>query len=106
MPKKTVVRILRNGQITIPKEVRAEMGLEENDLLSVAVVDGVMRLKKAYAIADYDQGPWLRELYEKFAPIREGYAKSGMTEEEINEEIDLAIKEARARHRASQQKAS
>ena len=98
--------MLRNGQITIPKEVRAKMGWEENDLLSVEVVDGAIRLKSAHPIAEYDQSPWLRDLYEKFAPVREGYLKSGLTEEEINEEIDAAIRSARARHRAGQAKAS
>jgi hypothetical protein len=47
--------------------------------------------------------PWLRELYDLFAPVRESFAKSGMTEDEINAEIDAAIREMRAERRAERE---
>ena len=40
--------------------------------------------------------PWLLELYELFAPVRQAYADSGMTEDEINAELDAALRDARA----------
>ena len=39
---------------------------------------------------------WFKELYDLFAPARESIAQSGMTEDEINAEIDAAIREVRA----------
>jgi molybdopterin converting factor small subunit len=41
---------------------------------------------------------WLKELYEYFAPFREEAAKS--SEEEINADIDAAVKEVRAKTRS------
>ena len=40
--------------------------------------------------------PWLKELYDLFAPVRQAFAESGMTEDEINAEIDAALREYRA----------
>ena len=39
--------------------------------------------------------PWAKELYELYAPVRESL--KGVPEEEINEAIDEAVKEVRAR---------
>jgi hypothetical protein len=47
--------------------------------------------------------PWLKELYDLFAPARESIAQSGMTEDEINAEIDAAIREVRAERRAERE---
>ncbi len=96
MTKPRIVRILRNGQITIPKDVRTELGLQDNDILAMELVGRELHFKTAQPVVDSDQSKWFQDLYEKFAPVREGYAKSGLTEEEINEEIDAAIREARA----------
>lgn len=47
-----------------------------------------------------EQGsPWLKELYDLFAPVRQAYADSGMTEDEINAELDAALRDARAEGR-------
>jgi hypothetical protein len=43
--------------------------------------------------------PWLKELYDLFAPVRDAYAESGMTEDEINADIDAAVCDARAERR-------
>jgi hypothetical protein len=39
--------------------------------------------------------PWLKDLYDVFAPVREAVEQSGMTEEEVNDIIDDAIAEVR-----------
>jgi hypothetical protein len=43
--------------------------------------------------------PWLRELYEYFAPVREEIRARGLTEEEVNADIDAAVREVRAHQR-------
>ena len=47
--------------------------------------------------------PWLRELYEYFAPVRDEILARGISEEEINADIDAAIAEVRAEQRARDQ---
>jgi AbrB family looped-hinge helix DNA binding protein len=40
-----LVKVIRNGQITIPKELRAALGIEEGDLLEVKLSKGGMTVK-------------------------------------------------------------
>jgi hypothetical protein len=49
--------------------------------------------------------PWLRELYEYFAPVREEILARGITEQELNADIDAAIAEVRAEERARMEQA-
>lgn len=39
--------------------------------------------------------PWLKELYEYYAPVRQEAIDKGYTEEEINRAIDQAVAEVR-----------
>jgi hypothetical protein len=41
--------------------------------------------------------PWLKELYDYFAPARQEAEEKGHSDEEINAAIDQAIKAVRAR---------
>lgn len=99
MGKTRIVRQLRHGQITIPKEFREALHLEPDDLLAVTLEDGKLLVTSATAVPKGQGSPWLKELYELFAPVRQRYAESGMTEDEINAEIDAAIEETRHEHR-------
>ena len=67
-------RITSKGQVTIPKDVRAALGVREGDTLVFEVENGGARvsvIRKPVSFADYE-GAW-----------REG---EGMTWEEINAE--------------------
>ncbi len=92
----TLVKTLRNGQITIPIAMRRELGIDEQTMLQVSVTeDRALRLKPV-SVEDRPKGsPWLKELYEYFAPVREEVAASGMTEQEVNDLIDEAIRDVR-----------
>lgn len=106
MTKVRVVRLLRNGQITIPKEFREALGLQAEDAVSITLDRGVVGIQKL-AIPDDDAGsPWLQELYEVFAPVRQSFADSGMSEAEINAELDAAVREARAEAKRERRSAS
>jgi AbrB family looped-hinge helix DNA binding protein len=94
--KTRLVRTLRNGQITIPAEFRKQLGLDEHSLLRVTLADGELRIAPVRVSEDQVGSPWLKELYDYFAPVREAIAASGASEEEINAEIDAAIAEVRA----------
>jgi len=89
-----LVKPLRHGQITIPKEFRDALGLTEDDLLSVTLEDGKLEIEPVR----FQPNPnWARELYEAFAPVRESL--KGVPEDEINQAIDEAVKEVRARNK-------
>ncbi len=99
MGKTRIVRQLRHGQITIPKEFREALHLEPDDLLAVTLSDGKLEIASAQATVKQEGSPWLKELYDLFAPVRQSYAESGMTEDEINAELDAAVRDARANRR-------
>jgi len=92
MPK--LVKQLRNGQITIPKGFRDELGLRDDDLLSVSVVGDKIEIR-AVKVASTGRPDWARELYELYAPVRQKLESK--TEDEINAAIDAAVKEVRSR---------
>jgi bifunctional DNA-binding transcriptional regulator/antitoxin component of YhaV-PrlF toxin-antitoxin module len=97
MTQTKIVRPLRNGQITIPIEFRREMGWTEETALQVTLDGKELRIKLLSPAEPGDNRQWLRELYEYFAPARQEAIERGYTDEEINEWIDEAVREVRAR---------
>ncbi len=93
---KKLVKQLRNGQITIPKEFRQALGLGEDDILSISLVGGKLEVEPVRVQPKTQGSPWARELYELFAPVRKGLKRH--PEEQINQAIDEAVKEVRARN--------
>ena len=91
-----LVKTLRNGQITIPIAMRRELGIDEQTMFQVSVTeDREIRLKPVSVEERPKGSPWLKELYEYFAPVREEVAASGMTEEEVNDLIEAALQDYR-----------
>jgi bifunctional DNA-binding transcriptional regulator/antitoxin component of YhaV-PrlF toxin-antitoxin module len=92
------VRALRGGQITIPAEFRKRLGVTEDTLLQMTLEAGELRVKPV-RLAEPGQGSaWLKELYDYFAPVRAEAEEKGYTEQEINADIDEAVREVRAGH--------
>jgi len=90
-----LVKQLRHGQITIPKEFREALGLDKDDLLSIALSDGKLEIEPVKVTPKEKGSPWARELYQMFAPVRaslESYA-----EQEVNQAIDETVGEARGK---------
>ena len=91
-----IIKPLRSGQITIPVDFREKLGIGTDTLLQIKLIEGELRIKPVQ-ISDKPKGsPWLKELYDYFAPARKEAAK--YTEEEINADIDRAVKEVRKKH--------
>jgi len=88
-----VVKQLRHGQITIPKELREAIGLDEDDMLSITVAGDRLEIEPMKVAPKSKGSPWAKELYEMFAPMRESL--KGQPAEEVNEAIDEALREAR-----------
>ena len=91
-----IVKSLRSGQITIPAAFREKLGIDADTLLQIRLTEGELRIKPVKAVDTARGFPWLKELYDYFAPARKEAAK--YTEEEINADIDRAIKEVRQKH--------
>ena len=91
-----IVRQLRSGQITIPVEFRRELGIEGDGMLQMTLLDGELRIKPLHVREDRTGSPWLKDLYNYFAPVREEAIAKGYSEEEINAAIDEAVRASRA----------
>lgn len=92
-----VVRSLRSGQITIPIEFRRELGIGDDTLLHLTLDDGELRLRPV-EVRERRNSARLMELYDHFAPVREEVRDRGISEEELNADIDRAVEAARAQH--------
>ncbi len=93
-PTTRIIRQLRSGQVTIPSEFRKQLGIEDDSLLQVTLIDGELRIKPVHIREESAGSPWLRELYDRFTPIRDQAAD--LSEDEINDAIDAAVKAVRA----------
>ncbi|MDQ6604653.1 MAG: AbrB/MazE/SpoVT family DNA-binding domain-containing protein [Chloroflexota bacterium] len=96
--KQRLVRVQEKGQVTLPAEMRRSLGLKKGDLVAVTSTDGGV-LIKLVEIKEQQGSPWLKELYDYFAPVREEIRARGLSEEEVNADIDAAVREVRARQR-------
>ena len=93
-----IVRPLRGGQITIPAEFREKLGIGPDSLLQVTLMQGELRLRPLSVTERAAGSPWLKDLYEYFAPVREEGEEKGYPEKEIDAAIDEAVKAVRQRH--------
>lgn len=80
-----LVKVIRNGQITIPKELRAALGIEEGDLLEVRLSEAGMTIKPKAAVDRELAGGRFFEMTEQ---IRESVKDADP------QELDEAIAEA------------
>jgi AbrB family looped-hinge helix DNA binding protein len=94
---KKIVKQLRHGQITIPKELRDALNLQEDDLLSITLEEGKLEIEPVRTAPREQGSPWLKELYDLFAPVRQSL--EGYSEQEIDDAIDAALKEVRSESR-------
>ncbi|MDP9373476.1 MAG: AbrB/MazE/SpoVT family DNA-binding domain-containing protein [Chloroflexota bacterium] len=84
-----LVRPLRSGQITIPADFRKQLDIQEDSLLQMTLEGDELRIKKVQVSETAAAAPWLKELHDRFAPVRE--EAKGYSEAEINEAIDAAV---------------
>ena len=90
---KRVVERLRDGQITLPEDVRREIGVGTDGDLLLTVVGGRLIVEAFDQIADTARA-WLEELYDMFAPVRASLEQ--FDEQEINAAIDEVLADVRA----------
>ena len=97
MGKTRIVRQLRNGQITIPKEFREALHLGSDDMLAVTLQDGKLEIETVKPARKAGGSQWAKDLYDLYAPARKSL--EGYTEQEINDAIDEAVRAVRAEQR-------
>jgi bifunctional DNA-binding transcriptional regulator/antitoxin component of YhaV-PrlF toxin-antitoxin module len=95
-----IVRPLRGGQVTIPVAFRKELGIGDDTMLRMTLVEGELRIKPVDVSEPTRGSPGLRALYDYFAPVREEILARGISQEELYADIDAAIAEVRAEQRA------
>jgi AbrB family looped-hinge helix DNA binding protein len=88
-----IVKQLRHGQVTIPKEFREALGLTDEDMLAITLSEGKLEVEPVRVAPKAKGSPWARELYQLFAPVRESL--KGYCQKEIDEAIDGVVREAR-----------
>jgi AbrB family looped-hinge helix DNA binding protein len=91
---RVVVRALRRGQVTIPARFRNQLGIDDDSILELTLAEDRIEIRPLVAKPAAGSG-WVRELYERFAPIRAGAEE--LPEDEIDHAIDDAVNEVRAR---------
>jgi hypothetical protein len=82
--------------MTIPADFRRELGIDTDTMLQVTLDDGGLRITPLRTSRGEPRSAWLQELYEQFAPVRE--EARALSESEINEAIDAAVKAVRSKH--------
>ncbi|MEK7534159.1 MAG: AbrB/MazE/SpoVT family DNA-binding domain-containing protein [Patescibacteria group bacterium] len=91
-----IIHTLRSGQITIPAEFRRRLGIKEEMPLKIILEKGELRIIP-FGIAETIAGsPWLRDLYDFFAPVRKEAKK--YSSKKINETIKKAVSVVRKKH--------
>jgi AbrB family looped-hinge helix DNA binding protein len=94
-----IVRSLRGGQVTIPAEFRDQLGIREDSLLKMTLKHGELHIVPVKVATAQQGSPWFRELYEYFAPVRQEILDRGISDEEVDADIDAAVAAVRAERR-------
>jgi len=81
--------------VTLPADVRKSLGIKKGDLVAVTETTGTVVIKPVQ-IKETAGSPWLRELYDYFAPVRQEATEKGYTEAQIDDAIDQAVAAVRA----------
>ena len=88
-----LVKPLRNGQITIPIAMRQKLGIKEETLLQLRLLNKEIRLTPVKISQAVSGSPWLSELYDLFSQIRKKGER--YPPKEIDKDIKKAIKALR-----------
>ena len=97
-PLTRIIRPVRSGQITIPADFRQKLGIEADTLLQISLLPGELRIRPVSVTQRVAGSPWLKDLYDHFAAVREEAEKKGYSDDEINTAIDDAVKAVRQQH--------
>jgi AbrB family looped-hinge helix DNA binding protein len=86
------VRLLRDGQVTLPLDVRQKLKLKQGDYLEAELVEGGVLLKP---VADVERQQALEQMFAAKARVRPTPEQAGKTPEEQEREIFEEVKAMR-----------
>lgn len=86
-------RTLHGGSMTMPEDFRQALGIGPDDDIELRVIDDVLRVSRLH---DVDRELALKALYDHFAPLHEEIRERGISEEEVNADIDAAVRAVRS----------
>lgn len=86
-------RKLNDGRLTIPEAFRQALGIGPDDDVELRMIDHELRLVR---FQDVERELALKSLYDEFAPVREEIRERGITEDEVNADIDAAFRAIRS----------
>jgi len=94
-----IVRLSRDGRITIPAAFRRALGIESDSDLLMTLDNGVVYITPFRSETGATGSSWVRDCYDYFAPVRAEIAAAGYSEDEVNADIDAAIRAVRTERR-------
>lgn len=92
--------VVEDGKVAIPAGFLDALGLANGSLLEVRHEEGTLELLPLDPAVVARRNHPFAALYEWFAPTRAHIAACGYSEEELNADIDEAVREVRAAARA------
>lgn len=95
-----LVKLKQKGQMTLPAEIRAALSLKEGDLLEVSIEGGKVSLSPKIVVDRRTEA--FRRMEEIGGRVRERLAAEGKTEDDLEQMIEDAVREARAEKQAEQ----
>jgi AbrB family looped-hinge helix DNA binding protein len=88
----SLIRVIRNGQITLPADVRKALQVKEGDYLEAEVIEGSVHLKPVSVV---DRAEADRQLGDILSRVRYTGAKPQPSEDKLVEEIADIIHDMR-----------
>ena len=99
-----LVKVVRNGQVTIPKEIRDKLGIKEGDFLEVEPADQGVFFRPKMLVDKGDALKAFGQAFEKLQASASDKVKD-MDEGELTAIIEEAIRAARKPKRTKRAKA-
>src|SRR3990172_8646370 len=98
------VKVVRNGQVTIPKEIREKLGIKEGDFLEVEPSETSVSFRLKVMV---NKGDALKAFSKAFEKLQSSVSDNlkDMAEDELSAIIDEAIQAARKEKRTQKVKA-
>ncbi len=90
----SLVKVVRNGQVTIPKQIREKLGIKEGDILEVEPIETGVLFKPKEVV---DRGDALQAFSRGLERLRSGFSDKlrNMDDAEIDTLIEEAIQAIR-----------
>ena len=91
-----IVKPLRSGQITIPALMRQKLGIDDETMLKISLIEGELRIKPVRISTVAGETAWFKKLYDQFSEVRK--EAKHLSPKEVEKTIESAVKAVRKSH--------